>query len=135
MRYDIAYDTKNKIEDTVIKLVNEYKEIPFVECITISSFYDRFSGKPTIGLTLICDTLDNCNKLIDEVTFVKVIDNITITLGYTYRFDLLEDRKKFFKNEHILVDKKDYKNMQKSIRNYNFGFDNMIEFNPKLKLK
>ena len=48
--------------------------------------------------------------------------------------DLLDDRRKFFKHEFILVDKKDYKDVQNNIRNYKCMFDNMLEFNPKLEL-
>ena len=134
MKIDIAYDTKEALENIVASIVRSYMNVSYIECITMSSFYDEYSGKPTIGITLICDSLESANLLINEDTFVKQIDGINITLGYTSRSEILDGRKKYFKNEAIVVDKKDYKALQSNIRNYKCGFDNMIEFNPKLRL-
>ena len=134
MKIDIAYDTKQKLENIIASIVRSYMNVSYIECITVSSFVDEFSGKPTVGITLICDNLDNCNLLINEDTFIKQIDGINVTLGYTYKSEILDGRKKYFKNEIIVIDKKDYKNIQSNIRNYKCGFDNMVEFNPTLKL-
>lgn len=131
----IAFDTKERIELEVLKLVNDYKNIDFVEAITIRYFYN-YDGKATIGLTIVCDTFNNSNLLKSKRNNSLInIDDINIELSYSnYRKETTE-RRMFFKDSNILIDKRNYKDIQKNIENNAYDMCNEIEFTPKLKIK
>ncbi len=124
---------KNQLEDRIVNIVNSFKNMECVECITFSSFYNPENGQTVAGVTMICDNEENACKLENNYQILEYVDDIKICLGFTYRDELLEYRDKYFKvAEHILVDKKDYKILQDNMINYKTSFDNLVDFVPPL---
>ena len=127
---------KNELEDRLISIINTFKEMECVECITFSSFFDEETGQTMAGLTMICDNEENKIDLECNNQIVAYVEDIKISLGFTTREEITTYRSKFFKlGEHIVVDKKDYQELQDNMKEYKVQFDNLISFVPPLVLE
>ncbi len=126
---------KNNLEDKLISIINEFKVMKCVECITFSSYYDPENGQSIAGLTMICDNENSRRELEYNNQLLEYVEDIKISLGFTTREEIINYRQKYFKlGEHIIIDKKDYKELQESIRDYKVSYDNLISFVPPLVL-
>lgn len=126
---------KNNLEDKLISIINEFKDMKCVECITFSSFYDPENGQTIAGVTMICDNEENRTKLENNNQILEYVEDIQIGLGFTTREEITEDRARFFKlAERIIIDKKDYRRIQQNIKEFKTSFENLIDFVPPLEL-
>ena len=133
--YNIIEDNKTALEKEIMEQIIKYEELDFVECIAICAFYDRKDKTPIVGINMICNTKQNRDLLdIETSRYQKQIGNIQIRLISENKSEVLNERQKFFKFEEIVVDKKDYRQLQKDIYNYSIPYDNLFDFEPPLVL-
>ena len=126
---------KNELENRLISIINTFKKMECVECITFSSFFDEESGQTIAGVTMICDNEENRTKLENNNQILEYVEDIQIGLGFTTREEITEDRARFFKlAERIIIDKKDYRRIQQNIKEFKTSFENLIDFVPPLEL-
>ena len=131
----ISKRVKMELQGRLISIIETFKEMDCDECVTFSSFYDIETGQTYAGVTMICDNEENRSKLENNNQILAYVDDIEIILGFTAREEILNGRAKHFKLvEKIVVDKKDYKELQSNMEDFDDSYCNLVDFQPPLSL-
>jgi hypothetical protein len=133
IEYNVSGVVRVGLEDTLANYVLEYSKNPLVECIFMFKYLREDNDRPEIGLTMVCDTEEHKNEVMNSFPSDVMIGNVGIKLDCELREDVLGYLKKDFRFSKIVYDGSNYTELHKKMRVYGVNFDGQIEIQPSLR--